>query len=534
MENSPANQLPEVDSLPDGFVEGPSISLAPRTPSNEQEKPCADYKEDKLSESDTLNYSSNEVSASEFIPVEEKADKVRKLRTFPVPLSDKDDYDASRESANVSDEGFLNEREDALVVNSESSTSVSKVSTECYLGTSTTDGKEKYQSEVQSSTKDLGFHSKTLDLRIRESIVGVLCGKQRAFGRLGIATRLVGSDRPPLAGHRLLLVVFWRAGRPISCEICSCSFRASLLYISVGSTTAEANIAKMAQLSDNEKTRKEMVEGKRKNSKRTFKTEQEFLEFTLKYQQVLAERDAAIAVRDKLESLCRELQRQNKMLMDECKKVSEEGQNLRLDLSTKFQDAIKDVSNRLEEQKGECLSQLKENEMLRDKLKQLADQYTLAQQQYAQELKQKTLELKIAELKIQQNEEKLAHEQEQMKLYAEKISQLLETEKSLRLQLTADGEKFQQFQDALVKSNEVFETFKQEIEKMSKLTKELKKENTFLKSKCEKSDYTLVELVEERERMKKQLEKTKNQKEKLESLCRSLQAERKQSSDSTV
>lgn len=90
---------------------------------------------------------------------------------------------------------------------------------------------------------------------------------------------------------------------------------------------------------------------------------------------------SAIAVRDKLESLCRELQRQNKMLMvhfvlcngsastdyivkfdflqisgypvwvatdwlvvllqDECKRVSTEGQNLRLDLSTRFQDAIK-------------------------------------------------------------------------------------------------------------------------------------------------------------------------------------------------
>lgn len=33
---------------------------------------------------------------------------------------------------------------------------------------------------------------------------------------------------------------------------------------------------------------------------------------------------------------------------------------------------------------------------------------------------------------------------------------------------------------------------------------------------------------EQRERMKKQLEKTKNQKEKLESLCRLLQAERNQ------
>ncbi|GKV34110.1 hypothetical protein SLEP1_g42526 [Rubroshorea leprosula] len=65
---------------------------------------------------------------------------------------------------------------------------------------------------------------------------------------------------------------------------------------------------------------------------------------------------------------------------------------------------------------------------------------------------------------------------------------------------------------------------------MAKSIKDLKKENVFLKSKCEKSDFTLIELVEEREKTKKQLEKIKNQKEKLESLCRTLQAERKQSS----
>lgn len=62
-----------------------------------------------------------------------------------------------------------------------------------------------------------------------------------------------------------------------------------------------------------------------------------------------------------------------------------------------------------------------------------------------QQLKQKSLELQIAELKIKQHEEKLAQEQSQMKLYAEQVSQLLATEKNLRLQLTTDGEKFQQF-----------------------------------------------------------------------------------------
>ncbi|KAF2560621.1 hypothetical protein F2Q70_00015266 [Brassica cretica] len=277
-----------------------------------------------------------------------------------------------------------------------------------------------------------------------------------------------------------------------------------------------------------EPRKQEAVEAERKTSKNMFKSEQDFLEFMLKYQQVLSERDSAITVRDKLESLCRELQRQNKMLMEESKRVSTEGQTLRSDLSTKFQEAIKDVSIKLDEQRDESLSQLKENEMLRTKLKHLAGQYMLSEQQHEQRMKQKTLELQISEIKIKQHEEKVIHEQSQMKVYADQVSQLLATEKNLRVQLTSDGEKFQQFQDALVKSNEVFEPFKQEIDKMSKAIKELRKENAFLKSKTERSDFTLVELVEELERLKKLLAKTKNQKDKLESLCRSLQAERKQ------
>ncbi|KHG27793.1 Alpha-taxilin [Gossypium arboreum] len=404
MENPEANHLPEVDSLPDGFVESPTDSLAPKTPILEQEKPLqSDYKEEDL-------------VATEF-----GAGKGQKQRTFPFPLSEGDSFNGSLGSV----DGKL----------------------EC------TEVKVDLEGEYQT-------------------VEGVS--------------------------------------------------EATLTPLKETSSSESVNSLK--------DKKPETTETKRKNAKRTFKSEKEFLEFSLKYQQILAERDAAIAVRDKLESLCRELQRQNKMLMDECKRVSTEGQNLRLDLSARFQDAIKDASNKLEEQKDECLSQLKENEMLRNKLKEFADQCALAEQQYAQKLKQKTLELQLANLKIKQHEEKLVEEQAQMKVYAEQVSQLLATEKNLRLQLTADGEKFQQFQDALFKSNEVFETFKQEIEKMAKSIKELKKENAFMKSKCEKSDVTLIELVEEREQMKKQLQKVKNQKDKLESLCRSLQAERKQGS----
>ena len=81
METPEANQLPEVDSLPDGFVESPSEPLAPKTPISEQEKPLLpDYKEDDL------------------VSTEFGASKGQKQRTFPVPLSVGHSFDGSLDS----------------------------------------------------------------------------------------------------------------------------------------------------------------------------------------------------------------------------------------------------------------------------------------------------------------------------------------------------------------------------------------------------------------------------------------------------
>ncbi|KAK9063011.1 hypothetical protein SSX86_016881 [Deinandra increscens subsp. villosa] len=444
MENPAANQLPEADSLPDGFVDSSAEPLPPSPPTLDQENHVTDYKEEKLVEVD----SRPDLVVDDFQSCEGDDGNAEQARTFPVELS------------------------------------------EC-VGCDT----QKLVKPRVEDCKD-------------ESDVG-----SPNFVSENVVRKSEQELAPSVDGNK-------HAG-----ETSQNSGKSTKQGVEAKTTHVQGTLSSESSGT----SRKDTSEVKRKSAKRTFKTEKEFLEFTLSYQKVLSERDAAISMRDKLESLCRELQRQNKMLMDECKRVSTESQNLRLELSNKFQEAIKDVTIKLEEQRDDSLTQLKENEMLRNKLKQKEDQIVLVEQQHTHQLKQKTLELQIADLKIQQHEEKLVKEQSQMKMYAEQVSQLLTTEKNLRLQLTADGEKFQQFQDALVKSNEVFETFKQEIEKMTKSIKELKKENSFLKGKTEKSDITLIQLVEERERMKKQLEKTKNQKEKLESLCRSLQAERKQS-----
>ncbi|CAI0411678.1 unnamed protein product [Linum tenue] len=366
MENLDANQLPEVDAMPDGFVDSSREPVAPATPTVEQEKPRShNTEEDTMSDLHHANLAATRELSNESTP--SQAQRTEKTRTFPVPLSETDSSEGSGHVTELTPKG-----EEDIVGVPNSVDQVSEASPP--PGATSNEAKYGVYSDSQSSP------------------------------------RLI----------YMLLLLIWHIDRD--------------------------QPSKGLYLTHNDSWLQETSETKRKNVKKTFKSESEFLEFTLKYQQVLSERDSAIIVRDKLESLCRELQRQNKVLMDECKRVSSEGQSLRLDLSARFEDAIKDVSIKLDEQKEESLCQLRENEMLRTKLKQLSEQYTLSEQQFAQKLKQKSLELQISDLKIKQHEEKLVQEQSQMKIYAEQVSQLLSTEKNLRLQLTADGEKFQQFQ----------------------------------------------------------------------------------------
>lgn len=111
MENPDANQLPEVDSLPDGFVESSAETIAPSTPSIDQEKPLDDYKEDNMPEIDCSNESIRELSENEFPKGQGRAEKTHKLRTFPVPLSETDNFDASVNLSEVPREGCMEHTE---------------------------------------------------------------------------------------------------------------------------------------------------------------------------------------------------------------------------------------------------------------------------------------------------------------------------------------------------------------------------------------------------------------------------------------
>jgi len=238
------------------------------------------------------------------------------------------------------------------------------------------------------------------------------------------------------------------------------------------------------------------------------------------------------SIKSKLETLCRELQKQNKASQEDSKRMAEEEKVRRSDLSKKFHEKIQEISKKMEEQGEERIKLYKENEVLREKIKNFVEQYEIREKHFETQVKSKDLEIKLLEAKVKQQTQIAASESHraktQLQSFEEQSLNSSKTEKELRAQLALYAQKFEQFQETLSKSNDVFNTFKQDMERMARTIKKNEKENTELKKKCEQTDLALIELAEERNSYKTQHDNLKIQKKKLEELCRSLQMERNQ------
>lgn len=116
MENVDANQLPEVDSLPDGFVESTNEPMAPPTPTLEQEKPLTDCNEDSISEIDHSNERIPSLEANGSQIKQESNEKTEKLRPLPISLSEIDGFDAPEQLEEVPDKASGDQAEGTMAI----------------------------------------------------------------------------------------------------------------------------------------------------------------------------------------------------------------------------------------------------------------------------------------------------------------------------------------------------------------------------------------------------------------------------------
>uniref|UniRef100_T1J644 Alpha-taxilin n=1 Tax=Strigamia maritima TaxID=126957 RepID=T1J644_STRMM len=248
-------------------------------------------------------------------------------------------------------------------------------------------------------------------------------------------------------------------------------------------------------------------------------------------EQILTEHSKAVLTRSRLESLCRELQRQNKLVKDESLlRVREEEEKRK-------ESTFNEISTMMQDNNQKNSKLRDENLELAQKLKTLVENYELREQQVENLLKHKDMEVQLADAKLAKanavmNEEREKSIQEKHKLlvdlteYQKRCHEMTVKEVQLRTQLNMYSEKYEEFQTTIAKSNDVFSHFKDEMDKMSKKIKKLEKETVTWRSRWEGSNKALLDMATDRQKHDAEMVNAQKKVSQLEKLCRALQLER--------
>lgn len=267
------------------------------------------------------------------------------------------------------------------------------------------------------------------------------------------------------------------------------------------------------------------------------RAERQVRQLSREKEQLQGECNRALLAKSKLEGLCRELQRQGKLIKEECMLRIREEEEKRKEVAGKFQATLMDITAVLEENQTRSLQLKNENSDLVQKLKSLIDHYDLWEKNVDKVLQQKELQVQVATTHLQRAQGQLQQERQQflrekqtvLQQVADSQRQTCEQaarEANLRQELSLYTSKYEEFQGALSQSNQVFRSFKADMDKMSKKIKKLEKETVQWKLRWESSNNALVGLSTEKQNREKELVAAQQRVITLEKLCRALQLER--------
>ncbi|KAJ3394120.1 hypothetical protein HDU84_000148 [Entophlyctis sp. JEL0112] len=239
--------------------------------------------------------------------------------------------------------------------------------------------------------------------------------------------------------------------------------------------------------------------------------------------------------KQKVENLCRELQRENKRIQE---KLDLMVHNQKLDreaFSSNFVRAVSEFAMNnggMQSEKTSSKQHIPKNnggssqqpfqsgyqnsEPISERLMNFFTQWSLREKQFEAMTQANDVNSRLLQSKLEMQRQLATQESERVSSLRAQVASFLGTERDLRRQLQVYVEKFRQVEDTLNKSNELFSTFRIEMEAMTSKTKRLEADNLNLKSRLETLNTKVAQFVQDR----KSSDIQKYARDKLESLCR--------------
>ncbi|XP_018565023.1 alpha-taxilin [Anoplophora glabripennis] len=265
--------------------------------------------------------------------------------------------------------------------------------------------------------------------------------------------------------------------------------------------------------------------------------EKKFITLQKERDQARTELNKNILAKAKLESLCRELQKQNKAIKDENITRVKEEEEKRREVATNFTERLNSLSSMMDENKDKSVRLREENMNMTLKLTELYNKFQERESHLADvnrqlDAQKELFEFKIKKMELEYKADRKAWEEESKALLSNLLksnetNRLLEENiKSMQANLDVYKNQYSDFEQTMSRSNEVFKTFHGEINKLQKSNTTLEKERGEYIAKWQSCHNSVVEISEKNQQLAKKLEMSEKKVATLEKLCRQLQAER--------
>merc|ERR1719387_1737582 len=198
-----------------------------------------------------------------------------------------------------------------------------------------------------------------------------------------------------------------------------------------------------------------------------------------------AETQRALQARAKLEGSCRELQQQKTDIALENHRIAEEEHTRHTELKQKFEQAIKDVQEKMDAELEVRQHFLKENEELRGKLLKFTETYEAQEQQLAEQRESRQQEMEVAQQRLREHETACSESKVKTASLEKQNEGLRKSQAVLRTELQTILGKFDEFHEAVTGSNTRHGECKVEIDNLQLKLQETEKENVDLKNSPE-------------------------------------------------
>ncbi|KAI0124175.1 myosin-like coiled-coil protein-domain-containing protein [Xylariales sp. AK1849] len=231
------------------------------------------------------------------------------------------------------------------------------------------------------------------------------------------------------------------------------------------------------------------------------------------------------SLKQKLETLCRELQKENNKLKSDHRSLQDSHAKLKKDSDKRFEDVFKTLEGYQDEKDNprKQVMNIKVEEVFKSRFKSLIDQYELRELHYHSHMRTKEAEVQYWMARYEEQKKAAEAESSRSRQLNGQVLTFHKTESELRNQLNVYVEKFKQVEDTLNNSNDLFLTFRKEMEDMSKKTKKLEKDNDNLKRKNDALNANILRMAEERSKNQKDLQAVQKKNETLTSIINQMQ-----------